>query len=310
MMNQHEHETQQKPQETHPTQLVKPLILAIVVAIIVLLGIVAARSGILASGQWGLPEPTATRPPTPTGPIARQAAEAGVTSNADWSPYTEVINGIEMALVPAGCFQMGSTDGDDDEPPVHEVCFDQPFWIDVYEVTNEQYGEAAPECMPHSSEPAQPRICINWDNAKAHCESRGARLPTEAEWEYAARGPDSLAYPWGNDFIADNVVYQDNAGGRTWAVGSKPGGVSWVGAYDSLGNVWEWVNDWYGSEYYGTLADGVVNPQGPNSGDNRVLRGSSWFLQGANARATNRYGNFPLYKIFDVGFRCALSYQP
>ncbi len=306
MMNQHENETQQKPQETHPSRLVKPLILAIVVAIIVLLGIVAARSGILASGQQDLPEPTATRPPTPTGPIARQVAEAGVTSNADWSPYTEVIDGIEMALVPAGCFQMGSTERDESEQPVHKVCFDQPFWIDVYEVTNEQYGEAAPECTLHSSEPTQPRICINWDNAKAHCESRGARLPTEAEWEYAVRGPDGLAYPWGDTFIADNVIYRINSGELVWKVGSNPNDLSWVGVHDLGGSACEWVNDWYGSYSSGRQ----VNPTGPSNGDYRILRGGSWYTSEIRVRAATRYRNFSSYKLFDTGIRCALSYQP
>jgi formylglycine-generating enzyme required for sulfatase activity len=231
-----------------------------------------------------------------------------VTRNADWEPVIEEKNGVRMALVPVGCFQMGSEDGGSDESPVHEVCFDEPFWIDVYEVTNEQYGEAASGCTDWSSDDNQPRICISWTDSLAHCESRGARLPTEAEWEYAARGPNELVYPWGNTFEADNVVYTENDPGGTAPVGSKPGGVSWVGAFDLSGNVWEWVNDWYDSGYYGTLADGVINPQGPDTGNARVLRGGSWFDSSFVVRAANRYGYIPSNGYGNLGFRCALSY--
>jgi formylglycine-generating enzyme required for sulfatase activity len=131
-------------------------------------------------------------------------AEAGVISNGEWEPYIQEFDGVKMALVQAGCFMMGSEDGESTEKPVHEVCFDEPFWIDVYEVTNELYGSAASGnntwgnyCGSRSRFDDQPRICINWSETAAYCESHGARLPTEAEWEYAARGPDSLRYPWG-----------------------------------------------------------------------------------------------------------------
>ncbi len=310
MMNQHESESQHQPQDAGPARSVKPRTLAIV-AIIVVLGIVGAGIGVLVSGQ---DRSAATgKPVTPTDPQVRQhayqLAETGISRNADWTPYVEVINGVEMALVPAGCFQMGSNDGPSDEQPMHKVCFDAPFWIDVYEVTNRLYGGA--DCTQWSSDKDQPRICGTWDDAQAHCASRGARLPTEAEWEYAARGPDGLIYPWGNDFIPDNVVYQGNADGQTWAVGSKPGGISWVGAYDLSGNVWEWVNDWYNSGYYGTLVDGAVNPQGPSSsGDRRVLRGGSWDYDLDSVRAALRYWETPVISSNDYGFRCALSYQP
>lgn len=251
------------------------------------------------------PLPTMAPDVDPTYVFARALAEAGVTANADWTPYTEVINGVEMALVPAGCFQMGSSDGDSDEQPVHEVCFERPFWIDVVEVTNAQYGGAAPDCTEWSSEGDQPRVCINWTDALAYCQEHGARLPTEAEWEYAARGPDGLIYPWGDVFIVENVVYGGNSASRTWDVGSKPGGVSWTGAFDLSGNVWEWVNDWYGSYPSGQQ----VNPQGPESGQSRVARGGSWnyyfayFLSSAI-----RTWNDPFSVSHHLGFRCALSY--
>lgn len=233
-----------------------------------------------------------------------QIAAAGVTHNQDWTPYTEAIHEALMAVVPAGCFQMGSVDRDD-EKPVRQVCFEQPFWIDVYEVTNEQYGGPAPE-DPFSTEPSQPRVGVSWHEALAFCESRGARLPTEAEWEYASRGPDGLLFPWGNAFITDNAVYEANSGQLTWAVGSKPGGVSWVGAFDLAGNVYEWVSDAYAA--YPTEAQ--VNPQGPASGNERVLRGGSWSHPDYTLRSSMRYKFYSTYTSATLGFRCAADYQP
>jgi formylglycine-generating enzyme required for sulfatase activity len=236
-------------------------------------------------------------------------ALAGVTRNVDWVPYTEEINGVPMALVPAGCFQMGAIAGNGDERPVHEVCFDEPFWIDVYEVTNEEYGSTG--CADFSPDPGQPRNCINWEDALAFCETRGARLPTEAEWEYAARGPDGLVYPWGNEFADSNAVWGYNSDRQPAAAGSKPEGVSWVGAYDLSGNVWEWANDWYSETFYDTLEDGVVNPQGPRGGTYHVLRGGSFLFESADTlRAAFRSGIMLHPEAVDDGFRCARSYSP
>jgi len=137
----------------------------------------------------------------------------------------------------------------DDERPAHEQCFAEPFWIDVYEVTNEQYGS-----YREMQGADRPREMITWFEAATHCESRGARLPTEAEWGYAARGPDSLIFPWGNELAAASVNFCDincmpvapwaelssDDGYRTTApVGTYPQGVSWVGALDMSGDVWE-----------------------------------------------------------------------
>lgn len=227
------------------------------------------------------------------------------TSNADWTPQIEEINGVLMAQVPAGCFQMSSAETYS-ASTVHEVCFEEPFWIDVYEVTNAYYGGITVACMAASAQPDQPHVCIYWADALAHCQERGARLPTEAEWEYALRGPDGWKFPWGNDFIADNVVYAGNAL-STWAVGSKPNDVSWVGAHDLAGNVREWVNDWYAS--YTTSPQ--VNPQGPETGEYRVVRGGSWhdYDGNMNMSATIRDHPVPTYGADYIGFRCALSNQ-
>jgi formylglycine-generating enzyme required for sulfatase activity len=151
----------------------------------------------------------------------------------------------------------------------------------------------------------RPRERITWTEAEAFCQSRGKRLPTEAEWEYAARGPDGLIYPWGNVFIANNVVHIENSGEHTWPVGSKPGGASWVGALDLSGNVWEWVSDQY-ADY---PEERLVNPQGPEAGYGHVLRGGSWINNNLGLRTTYRSWKFPLTLVDINGFRCALSYQ-
>jgi formylglycine-generating enzyme required for sulfatase activity len=266
----------------------------------------------------------------------------GVTRNADWTPVIQTFDGVEMVLVPPGCFRMGSTDAQidaamalygqqtgntaqrewfTDEQPVHEVCFDQPFWIDRYEVTNGQFARFGGQAGRASywTDADRPRERITWFEARDFCALRGARLPTEAEWEYAARGPDGLAYPWGDTFGGTRLNYCDRNCEYDWRdtthddghrytapVGSYPAGVSWVGALDLSGNVWEWVADWYDSAYYS--ASPRVNPQGPASGTLRVLRGGSWYGLGDGVRAAFRSRLEPDDGDDYFGFRCARSY--
>jgi formylglycine-generating enzyme required for sulfatase activity len=264
--------------------------------------------------------PTPTPKPTVEPAVVEELALTGVTSNDEWTPYIQEFDGVEMALVPAGCFMMGSEGGDSSERPVHEVCFEEPFWIDVYEVTNAQYGSLG--CEESSSDDDQPRNCVSWADAAAHCESRGARLPTEAEWEYAARGPDGLTYLWGDEFNCRLGNFDDETrydlytieGGKgcdgfvvTAPVGSFPDGASWVGALDMSGNVWEWVADWYDDDYYDCSPRD--NPGGPDNGEYRVLRGGSWGHDGSNLlRAANRDWDNPSNEDIFNGFRCARSY--
>ncbi|MBN1310771.1 MAG: formylglycine-generating enzyme family protein [Anaerolineae bacterium] len=223
-------------------------------------------------------------------------ARAGAARNADWTPYTETIDGVEMALVPVGCFMIGSNDGESDEKPVRQVCFGEPFWVDIYEVTNAHYGS-----FGHWPGDNLPRESVTWTQADVFCRQRGLRLLTEAEWEYAARGPDGLVYPWSNEFIADNVVYLGSSDYRTWDVDSKPRGVSWIGAFNLSGNVWEWVNDWYGA--YPSVRE--INPTGPDSGSSRVLRGGSWYGSEDYVRAAVRYQGQPDTESSNlIGFRC------
>jgi sulfatase modifying factor 1 len=237
-----------------------------------------------------------------------ESACTGLSHNDEWEPYIQDFNGVDVALVPAGCFMMGS-DKSDNEKPIHQVCFDEPFWIDVYEVTNEAFGSmGCGRITIYSSDPNQPRNCVNWADSLAHCAERGARLPTEAEWEYAARGRDGLAYPWGDQFVAENAVHSGNSGGLTAPVGSKPDGMSWVGAYDLSGNVWEWVNDWYDPDYY--TGSPVNDPQGPQSGTHRVVRGGAFDHPTSFLRSALRRWNPPSNENINFGFRCARDYRP
>lgn len=311
-----------KQSTRHPLQMLSSVklpwkLLALVTVIVTLGAAGLAWADVFDGSIQEFTAGTPTNTSQPSGAVDCQAAGlpetscSGVTRNADWTPYIEEVNGVTMALVPAGCFQMGNESTISD--PVRRVCFQEPFWIDVFEVTNGQFtaflGEAGR--AGKWTEPDRPREGITWYEAAAFCELRGARLPTEAEWEYAARGPDALVYPWGNTFVEDNAVYGGNSGSQTWFVGSKPGGVSWTGVYDLSGNVWEWVNDRYASGYRATLPDGVVNPQGPGSliSMGRVRRGGSWGSFDVNfLSAAHRFGRYPRITDNTYGFRCAFSY--
>ena len=252
----------------------------------------------------------------------------------------------EMVYVPGGTFQMGSSEEElnvafemcdqylgngrcqrsrfGDESPQHQVTLDS-FWIDQTEVTTAQYarcvdsGICAPADCFHEFPilaPDQPVGCVSWFDAEDYCEWAGACLPTEAEWEYAARGPQGFSFPWGNAFDPSRANYCDvNCtyrwrddtfdDGFSWPapVGSFPAGVSWCSAMDMAGNNWEWVADWYDSEYYANSPE--FNPQGPDSGSRRVLRGGSCHFFPPYLRSARRSGNLPDSIYASGGFRCA-----
>lgn len=225
--------------------------------------------------------------------------------NADWTPVIEVFDGIPMAFVPAGCFTMGADDGRPNERPAHELCIDDPYWIDVTEASNLQFGSYS--FSPVSYLPAQPRNLMTWGEALYYCESRGGALPTEAQWEYAARGPDGLRYPWGDNFMRNGAIYDAVSDGETAPIGSRPLGASWVGALDMAGNVSEWTRTIYDDTLFSY-------PYHPTDGREdlaaidveRVVRGGSYLNNPYNLRATNRDGIDQDTGVALVGVRCVL----
>lgn len=280
--------------------------------------------------------PVLTNAPTdaPTHTPANQIGLPGypVTRNADWTPVTREWNGIGMALVPVGCFTMGSNEqqinyehdlcntvlgtctGNSDEAPQTQICFEQPFWIGRTEITNGivgSYGAYSGDNLPRTNFTAA--------EAQAFCETRGMRLPTEAEWEYAARGPDGLIFPWGNSFDGSRLNICDSNCEYDWRdsslndgyaqpspVGSYPSGASWVGALDMSGNVWEWTSTIYWDYPY-HADDGRENW---NDHNKRVLRGSSWNWIASDATTTARDDYAGDFSSSDwYGFRCVRDYR-
>ena len=260
--------------------------------------------------------PTATYTPsvtiTPTPKATLTALEQEIerartftgTRNLEWQPFSHVFSdGVERVLVPVGCFQMGSINGENDEQPVHEQCVTEPFWLDKYEVTNAQYGSVG--CRDWSSEADQPRNCVTWLDAQAFCELHGGTLPSEMQWEYAARGVEGWVYPWGNDYVMEHASGADDptyGNRRTAPVGSHPVGMSWAGAMDMAGNVWEWTHTRYDPYPYW---EGDNEYNSDDAGD-RVLRGGSFSSTANLLRSSDRL----LRGIFqydpDFGFRCAI----
>ena len=264
------------------------------------LGAVAALLITSLSGCF-LPAPTPAPPPTPVETWSRPA------------------DGMVMVYVPAGEFIMGSPDGEgyDQEHPQHRVYLDA-YWIDRTEVSNAQYRqcvdagtcEVAPGWMRDDmNDDEQPVAGVTWYDAHIYCEWADARLPTEAEWEKAARGTDGRTYPWGNsepDCTKANYWDKENGClGIAAAVGSYPAGASPYGALNMAGNMWEWVADWYDKYYYGNSP--ARNPQGPDSGEERVLRGASFMPPSYMVRCAYRNKYNPTYMYGAVGFRCARS---
>ena len=221
-----------------------------------------------------------------------------------------------MAVVPAGAFMMGSSMGDADEQPVHEV-YVETFFMDKYHVTVGHYAsfldatsqEAPPEwsIMNRAQHQKRPIVNVDWGEAAAYCTWAGKRLPTEAEWEKAARGTDGRTYPWGN---AHPTKFFANVSQENWnnhraltQVGTFEDGKSPYGIYDMAGNVWAWVSDWYDPNYYMTSPS--QNPTGPPRGEYKVIRGGSWGSGPESLRSADREIHVPSFRGLGTGFRCA-----
>jgi eukaryotic-like serine/threonine-protein kinase len=277
------------------------------------------RAVITASpGATALARPSATANP---GELTATVVPATATGEVQPTPTAQTmirqIDGAPMVFIPAGEFLMGAADDDPfaniDEKPRHAVFLDA-FWIDKYEVTNAQYKMCvvAGACLPSSgygddsqyNGDRQPVVGVSWDDAVAYCRWVGGRLPTEAEWEKAARGTDGRIYPWGNDWDPRKVNSEEGGLGRTADVGSYPDGASPYGALDMAGNVWEWVADWFVRPY---PSGRQVNPTGPAKGGDKVLRGGYWGDLQFNVRTTARFGDDPIAHGNAIGFRPVVS---
>lgn len=299
--------------------------------------IVAIISGLAAIFVFIIPQAI---PPDPT-PTA-------IPSTPTPSIGTTMLGQDDMTLlyVPAGKFWRGSNreNDPDDEKPQRSIYLDA-FWIDETEVTNEMFADFLNQQgnqveggttwlnmksfnvlifkNDSSFEPKEgfanhPAIEMTWYGANAYCQSVGRRLPTEAEWEKAARGTDGRVYPWGNKSVAGNLVnlcdknceFNDiepiNDGyAKSAFVGHYPDGASPYGALDMAGNVWEWTADWDNAEYYNHAP--VRNPQGPDIGEERIIRGGSWSNGASRIRAGERFYSWPAFDSHVLGFRCAVS---
>ncbi len=286
-----------------------------------------------------------TNTPIPPSPTSTLGIGSSMVSDRD---------SMELVYVPAGEFLMGSIEGvgEDDEHPQHTVYLDA-YWIDKTEVNNSQFAQFVDDTGYETTAEQEgcgyindgeewscvegadwqhvtgsgsdlqeledhPVVLVSWYDAEAYCEWADRRLPTEAEWEKAARGRDGQVYPWGDEFEGTRLNYcdtncvfswkdenSDDRYGVTASVGSYPTGASPYGALDMAGNVWEWVADWYDGDYYGSSPE--RNPSGPETGQYRVLRGGSWFDYQNGVRSADRYHFTPGARHNGLGIRCALS---
>ena len=252
------------------------------------------------------------------------------------------IDSLGLVFIPAGSYQMGSNDGDPDEMPIHTVSLNS-YYIDKYEVTVKQFAEfvkktgyvtdaeregsssilvgddwlnkkginwrynVAGDVIVESSYD-HPVVHVSWYDANKYAQWAGKRLPTEAEWEYAARGGEkSKNYLYSGSNIAEEVAWFDeNAGQQTHAVGLKK--PNELGIYDMSGNVYEWCNDFLDKRYY--TRSPKENPQGPKKGTHKILRGGGWVYDADGIRITNRINAYPLHWYGGIGFRCVQNTTP
>ena len=281
----------------------------------------------LISGLAGATEPSVVKPEPEGAPAsdAKLLKKAPPPTNGSPASKTRGLlklpatmtgkDGAPMVLVPAGEFPMGSEQGDDDEQPVHRVVLDS-FYLDTFEVTNGQFAKfvAAIQSEPpwgfadqetpvvHADRPVR---WVNWLEATGYCLWAGKRLPTEAEWEKAARGTDGRVYPWGNEPPTPvHAVFGLKEGADTVSpIGNRDKGMSPYGVHDLAGNLYEWVADWYDEAVYRPIP--TVNPRGPTEGTTKVQRGGSYINSPYRLRSSFRTKGDPTEHDPNVGFRCA-----
>lgn len=248
---------------------------------------------------------------------AMKLKEAALANYPIESEYEQMVN------VPEGEYAVGTKDGPSDEEPQRTVRL-SGYSIDKFETDFAQYygfvaatGYRKPrlagylvvgsENLPAFLGPHSPVVGVSWADADAYCRWKGKRLPTEAEWETAARGGTQRAWPWGNDEVAANANLVDDVDRVKFTApsGSFPKDQSPLGVYDMAGNVMEWVADWYQEDYYRVMP--ALDPAGPTSGESKVIRGASWNDSVKRATTTTRFKTFPEYRDVTIGFRCAKS---
>ncbi|MEA3440543.1 MAG: formylglycine-generating enzyme family protein [Chloroflexota bacterium] len=249
-----------------------------------------------------IPTPTNTPEPTPT--LTPTPLPAEITDD----------HGVPMILIPGGAFVMGSDNNQAAAKPAHSVYLDD-FYIDKFEVTNEMYRECAEAgvCTTGGSSRinndtwvGHPVMDVTWYEAHNYCEWRSGRLPTEAEWEKAARGTDERKFPWGNEPVTCELARYGKCGWFTILVGQHPEGVSPYGVHDMAGNAWEWTQDWYKQDYYAYSP--TENPTGPAEDTGwKSTRGGAWFYQAGLMTSIWRNHAPPTAAYSYLGFRCVVE---
>ncbi|ULA64294.1 MAG: FGE-sulfatase domain-containing protein [Nitrospira sp.] len=268
-----------------------------------------------------MPKPKAQESESKPSAKGSPSVNGSAASKSVVQPPAEIVgkDGAPMVLVPAGEFTMGSDKGDDDESPVHRVYVDT-LYLDKFEVTNGRFAkfvEAIQSEPPwgfsdkdtpvvHADRPVR---WVSWMDAMGYCLWADKRLPTEAEWEKAARGTDGRIYPWGNEAPTPThaVFGLKEGGGETVSpIGNRDKGKSVYGVHDLAGNLYEWVMDWYAEDFYANFAKSpAINPRGPSEGTAKVQRGGSYINNLYRLRSSFRTKGDPTEQDPNVGFRCA-----